>query len=134
MPLSADEICRIPLFAGLSAELVEWVASRFETREVDPGTLIASEAASGYTFFVIVDGTATVHHGDEMLATLGPGDFFGEGALLGSNGRRNASVVASSPMRLGAMFGTEFRVLEKELPEVAARVRETMAAREATAS
>ncbi len=37
-------------------------------------------------------------------------------------------------MRLGAMFGTEFRVLEKELPEVAARVRETMAAREATAS
>ncbi len=123
----------MPLFSGLSPEMVEWVASRLESREVEPGALVASEAASGYMFFVIVDGTASVHRGDENLATLGAGEFFGEGALLGSNGRRNASVVASSHMRLGAMFGTEFRMLEKRLPEVADRVRETMTAREATA-
>ena len=130
----ADEIDGIPLFSGLSPELLASVASRLENREVDPGTLLASEMASGYMFFVILDGTATVQRGGDQLATLGPGDFFGEGALIGSTGRRNASVVASSHMRIGAMFGTDFRLLENELPEVAARLRETMAARDATAS
>jgi len=77
------------------------------------------------------DGTATVVHGGKTITTLGPGDFFGEGALVGTTGRRNASVIAESPMRVGAMFGTEFRLLERDLPEVGAQIRETLAVRQA---
>ena len=62
-----------------------------------------------------------MHH-DALVAQLGPGDFFGEMAIMG-DGRRVADVVATAPMTLYAMFGTSFREMEAELPEVAAQIR-----------
>ena len=117
--------------AGLPEETVERVASWFDERHAEPGDNLTPEGASGYTFFVILDGTATVVHDATTVATLGPGDFFGEGARLGDTGRRNASVIAGSPMRVGAMFGTEFRLLQRECPEVGAQIQEPLAVRQA---
>lgn len=82
----------------------------------EPGRRLTPEGASGYTFYVIAEGTADVLHRDALVTQLGPGDFFGEMAILG-DGRRIADVVATAPMTLYAMFGTSFREMEAELPE-----------------
>ena len=77
----------------------------------------------GYEFFVIENGTCEVVRGDEHLADLGPGDFFGEMAILGDT-VRNADVVASSPMTAMVMTDSQFRHLARRMPEVADQIRE----------
>jgi CRP-like cAMP-binding protein len=86
---------------------------------------VAGEGAPGYSFFVITQGNAVVSSDGDELATLGPGDFFGEVAILG-DGRRSATVTTNSPAALLIMFGTEFRRLQEAQPEVAARLEATM--------
>ena len=93
--------------------------------EARAGHAVTYEGASGYAFFVIEQGEARVMHGDEELRRLGPGDFFGEAAILG-DGRRTADVVAETDLELLAMFGTRFRVLQMEMPELAAMIEATM--------
>jgi CRP-like cAMP-binding protein len=63
-----------------------------------------------------------------VINTLGPGDWFGEIAVM-SGGRRSASVVATSPLTLVTIFNREIWRLEREAPEVAAVLRETIATR-----
>ena len=60
----------------------------------------------------------------EVIASLGPGDFFGEMAMMG-DGRRVADVVANSPIMQFEMFGTHFRELEMQMPQVAATITAT---------
>jgi CRP-like cAMP-binding protein len=60
---------------------------------------LVGEGAPGYTFFVLVEGTAAVTSEGQTLAVLTPGDFFGEVAILG-DGRRTATVTSTSPARL----------------------------------
>lgn len=127
----ADELAIIPLFASLGKPELEALAATFESRSVSDGVELAGEGASGYSFFVIADGSAAVSHGDETVAELGPGDFFGEGALLGT-GRRNATVRTTSPSTVLVMFGTEFRRLEQEQPEIVATIEGVMRERLAT--
>src|SRR5262245_11154573 len=112
----------IPLFADLSDEDLARVATWFSVDEVSEGHRFTPEGAAGYRFYVIEDGTVEVRHHDEAIATLGPGDFFGEMAIMG-DGRRVADVVATSPMTIFEMFGTSFRELEAGMPDVAARLR-----------
>ena len=77
---------------------------------------------------MIEDGVAEVRKGDKPIAELGPGDFFGEIALLETE-RRTASVIAKTPMRVIVMFQREFSQMEAELPAVADRVRSAIRAR-----
>ena len=125
-----DRLRTIPLFADLGPEDLDRVASWLEIREESEGRRLTPEGASGYEFFVIEDGTADVHHGGAKVGSLGPGDFFGEMAMMG-DGRRVADVVATSPITLFEMFGTHFRELEMTLPEVAARIRAKLEERRA---
>ena len=60
--------------------------------------MLTGEGAPGYALFVILEGTATVTSSDDPLRALGPGDFFGEIALL-AGGRRTATVTATSPVQ-----------------------------------
>ncbi len=126
MSIDPTRLEAVPLFSGLAREQLERIAGWFEERTVSPGDRLTSEGASGYVFFVIEEGTAEARIDDDRVGRLGPGDFFGEVALLGDSGRRMAAVVATSPMRLGVMFGTEFRRMEAELPEVVERLRSAM--------
>jgi len=119
------QLASLPLFAGLSPQEREQLAGWTEVREVSAGQPLTLEGASGYTFFVIESGTADVREGDEKVRELGAGDFFGEMAILGE-GRRRGTVVATSPLTVLTMFGTEFRRLEAELPELAERIRAEM--------
>ena len=120
-----DRIRAIPLFGQLSPDELETVASWLEIREESEGRSLTHEGASGYEFFVIEEGTADVVHGGDVIASLGPGDFFGEMAMMG-DGRRVADVVASSPITLFEMFGTHFRELEMHMPQVAATITATL--------
>ncbi len=111
----------IPLFAELSDAEQEQVSRWADEVDVPEGKHLVEEGQFAYEFFVIESGTAAVRHGDEVIAELGPGDFFGEIALL-EHVRRTASVVATSPMRAVVMFGRDFRAMEAEMPAVAARI------------
>jgi CRP-like cAMP-binding protein len=132
MPVSADRLQAVPLFASLSAEELGALGGRFEERQVKAGTRLTTEGASGYTFFVIENGSVEVERDGAVVSTLGPGDFFGETAIL-SGERRNATITASSDTDLLVLFGTEFRILEREWPAVAEKIAATMAERAALA-
>jgi CRP-like cAMP-binding protein len=126
MSIDPSKLQPMPLFAGLPEEKLTRIAGWFEEREVSAGDRLTSEGASGYAFWVVQDGTAEAQIDGETVGRLGPGDFFGEVAMLGGTGKRMAAVVATSPMRVGAMFGTEFRRMEAEAPEVVERLRAAM--------
>ena len=123
-----DDILGIALFEGLEPDERATIASWFELQEVSPGVRLTGEGASGYSFFVIGDGTASVTVEGIEVNALGPGDFFGELALLG-DGRRTATVTATTPIRLFVLFGTEFRRLQQEHPGLARRIEAGVRAR-----
>jgi CRP-like cAMP-binding protein len=79
---SLDTLRRVPLFSGLEDRDLNRIADSFKQRDYAAGDTIASEGSGGAGFFVIGEGTARVDvHGEER-ATLGPGDYFGEIALI----------------------------------------------------
>ena len=125
MQPTEDRLRAIPLFSDLNDDDLARLATWFTVEEASEGSRLTPEGASGYRFFVIEQGTAEVRQHQEPIATLGAGEFFGEMAIMG-DGRRVAAVVATSPMTLFAMFGTEFREMEATLPAVAARITETL--------
>ncbi len=125
-----DRLSTIPLFAGLEPDELATVASWLEVRHESEGRRLTPEGASGYDFFLIDEGTADVVREGAVIASLGPGDFFGEMAMMGE-GRRVADVVATSPITIFEMFGTSFRELEMTMPEIAARIRATLEERRA---
>ncbi len=120
--MDAQKLRSIPLFADLSDRERADVARFADEVPVEAGRTLAEEGKFAYEFFVIEEGTAEVTKDGRVLAQLGPQDFFGEIGLLESE-RRTATVRATSPMQLIVIFGPNFRRLERELPEVAAKVR-----------
>jgi len=112
----------LPLFQGLNRKERRALAPRADEVELDEGRVIVREGEWPYEFFAIEEGTAEVRRGDQLLAELGPGDFFGEMALVGDT-RRNATVVATSPLKVVVMTAQAFRQTARELPEVADKIR-----------
>jgi len=119
---SPEELRSMSLFAELGPAELEQVASWFDVEERDSGATLTQQGASGYAFYVLRDGTATVIQGDEEIRRLGPGDFFGELSIIG-DGRRTATVKATSHVTVWSMFGTEFRNLEQHFPGLAKKIR-----------
>jgi CRP-like cAMP-binding protein len=117
-----EELRSLSLFAELGPAELEQVASWFDVEERDSGATLTQQGASGYAFYILRDGTATVIQGDEEIRRLGPGDFFGELSIIG-DGRRTATVKATSHVTVWNMFGTDFRNLEQHFPELAEKIR-----------
>ena len=113
----------IALFERLSKDQLAEVARSADEIDVEAGKRLISEGRFGYEFFVIADGTAQVMRNNEHIADLGPGDFFGEMALMGDT-VRNADVITSSPMTAMVMTDTAFRSLKRRMPDVAEDIRE----------
>lgn len=128
MPVDPARLRPLPLFEGIHEDDVNMIAEHMEERLVSAGEHLTREGASGYFFFVILDGTASVERQGELLATLGPGDFFGEAAVLEAT-RRNATVTATSDMTAAALFGADFAKYEHDSPELHARIKRVMADR-----
>jgi CRP-like cAMP-binding protein len=117
MAVDPARIRSTPLFAPLTDDQRAAVAAELEERDVVAGRHLTTEHGAGYFFFVIESGTADVSHGDATVATLGPGDFFGEAAIF-STLRRTATVTANVDMRVLAMFGADFALLVDQIPEL----------------
>jgi CRP/FNR family cyclic AMP-dependent transcriptional regulator len=128
--VDAKSLERVPLFAGLSPKEREKVARWSDTVDLPAGKHLLDEGRLPHEFFVILDGEVEVLHGGERLATLGPGDFFGEIALI-EHGRRTASVVTTTTTTLAVMSPASFAAMRREMAEVALRIddaiRERMA-------
>ncbi|MEA2362122.1 MAG: family transcriptional regulator, cyclic receptor protein [Thermoleophilaceae bacterium] len=120
--MDADRLKSIPLFAGLNRKERRALGPRADEVELAQDREIVRQGEWPYEFFAIEEGTAEVRRGDQLLGELGPGDFFGEMALVGDT-RRNATVVATSPVKVIVMTGPAFRQTARELPEVAAKIR-----------
>jgi CRP/FNR family transcriptional regulator, cyclic AMP receptor protein len=118
----------IPLFASLSRSERRQVATWTDEVDVSEGKALVNEGEFAYEVFIIERGTAEVVRDGKAVAELGPGDFLGEmGAIR--QARRNASVVAKSPMRVVVMTARDFRRLEHEMSGVAQQIRDAIAAR-----
>jgi CRP-like cAMP-binding protein len=115
----------IPLFAKLSRKQRKMLALRADEVEVSPGKLVCRKGESAHELYVIEEGTAKVVRDDQYLDELGPGDFFGEMGLL-EDAPRNANVIATTPMTLMILSAPAFRQLEREQPQLAARINRTI--------
>ena len=123
----------MPLFADLDDEERAEVAARVHEVTVDSEDTLAVQGDNAYELFVIESGEAEVRRDGEAIATLREGDVFGEIGVL-VTGTRRASVVATTPMRLVAMFSRDFKQVEGRTPAVATRLREIMRERVARTS
>src|ERR1700722_11841423 len=102
----------IPLFSGCSRRELEELSSLFSAANIPAGKVLTDEGQPGREFVVIVDGEAAVAIHGVDIATLGPGDFFGEIALL-DGGPRTATVTAGSDLAAEGMSARGFaRVLD----------------------
>lgn len=112
----------VPLFEGLSKKERQQVSQWTDEIDVPEGKHLADQGDFAHEFFVIEQGTAEVKQDGKTIHSLGPGDFFGEIALVETQ-RRTASVVATSPMTLIVMSSRAFSTMQSDLPEAAAQVR-----------
>ena len=126
-----DRLKGVPFFSSLSKKELSAVAQQTDELDVREGKELATEGDFGHEFFVIREGTAEVTKNGQHVRDLGPGDFFGEIALLEEE-RRTATVKATSAMSVIVMTRQSFRTLDREYPEVHASVSEAIAARRAT--
>ena len=120
-----------PLLASLPEGERALIAAALTPVDVEAGHTLANEGDFGWAMYVVEQGQADVRAPDgEVVARLGPGDTFGEVALLVS-GRRTASVVASTPMRLQALFTQDFQRIRLHVPEFEAALRRLIEQRRA---
>ena len=129
--MDASKLAVIPLFADLPDADLATIASAALEVQVEAGETLAAQGQTGHALFAILSGTADVIADGAKRAVLGPGDVFGEIAMLAA-GHRTASVVATSRMTLIALFNDGVSVLERQSPEAAARLRELAASRRGT--
>jgi CRP-like cAMP-binding protein len=125
----ATALGRAPLFKNLSRNDLVELAMATEDLEVEPGKVLAREGQIGYEFFVIVDGEVSVTKQGEEVRRLGPGDFFGEIALVWDSPRRTATVTAVTPVRFFVLTRQAFRGLIDHHPDIEAKVLEELEAR-----
>ena len=122
------KLSAMPLFQDLHRRELEALGSHTDELDLPEGKELVREGDFGYEFFAIEEGSAEVRHGEDTLAELGPGDFFGEAALSGQ-ARRNASVVATSPLVAVVMTASAFRQMRRTHPAVCDRIQRAVAER-----
>lgn len=120
--MQTAQLAKVEFFSDLSRRELEQLAQWTDQVAVSQGHELVREGTFAHEFFLIEDGAADVLQNGETIATLGPGDFFGEIALLETE-RRTASVVAATDMQLIVMFQREFKQMERDMPSVAERIR-----------
>jgi len=109
---------KIDLFEELSDKDLEMVAQTFKEREFPAGHTIARQGESGVGFFVIEEGTVSYEVGGVGKGTGGPGDYFGEVALI-DDGPRTASVITTSEVKAYGLTSWEFRPIVEENAHIA---------------
>ena len=116
-----QHLAAVPMFHACSRRELESIGRLAENYKVDPGTVLVHEGRHEDEFFLLVDGRATVTRGGKKLATLGPGDYFGELAVL-IPGPRNATVTTTAPSEVLGIGSREFWGLATDVPGILKKV------------
>jgi CRP/FNR family transcriptional regulator, cyclic AMP receptor protein len=119
-------IWKIKLFSGLTDKELGSVAERFEDESFDPGTAVVEEGTTGSGFFVMESGRAMVSVRGQELRELGPGDHFGEIALI-ADSPRTATVTAVTNLRCHTISRGDFRKVVETQPSIAWKLLENLA-------
>jgi len=135
MSAPVEALRMVPLFANLDDKDLDQLSRQMHERRFPEGAEVTTEGATGAGFFVIAEGNADVSVGGEHRTTLGPGDHFGEVALI-DDGVRSASIMAATDLLCYGLTPWEFRPFVEDHPQVAWALLETLArrARESSAS
>lgn len=121
-------LAEIPMFAALAKKDLTTLARHADEVELPEGRVLVEEGRRGREFFVIVDGKARVTRGGRKVADLGPGDYFGELALL-DDAPRNATVTALTPLTVVVMERRAFSGVLDEIPSIAHKLATGLARR-----
>lgn len=119
-----DELVKIDLFADLPPKHLKSIATHVETRSARDGEEIVREGAYSGDFFVIFSGSAEVSVRSKHRMTVGPGEFFGEVAILGHT--QSSTVKALERMELGVIDAKEFFALLESEPKVAVHLAQAL--------
>jgi CRP-like cAMP-binding protein len=119
--MNEKRLAELPLFEGLDDESLRTVSKAAQEVSVQEGAELVREGDYSYNLTVIDEGQAEVVNDGEVVATLGPGDVFGEIGVL-RKGMRNATVRATTPMRLITLTGWDLRRLRNRIPQLEERV------------
>ena len=127
--MNMRRLAELPLFQGLdNPKVLDAVAAAAVETSVEEGRVIVREGDYSEDLTIIDEGTARVEHAGETVADLGPGDVFGEAGLLGKE-MRNATVTATSDMRLIRLNSFDINRLRSAHPEIVQRLRDLAASR-----
>ena len=118
----------LPLFADCTTAEVAEVAAIADEIVLRPARVLAQQNADGREFVVIISGRATVHRGQDTVATLEPGDFFGEIAVV-TGQPRNATVIARTPVHALVIESHAFLTLLEHAPSIREKVERAAAER-----
>jgi CRP/FNR family cyclic AMP-dependent transcriptional regulator len=118
----------VPLFAGCSKSELRWVAGITTEEDFEAGAEVIREGELGWDFFVIVEGTADVRRKKRKVGTMGPGDFFGEIALV-ADSPRTATIVATTDLLALSITDVDFRELVLDQPSIAQKVLRSLGER-----
>jgi CRP-like cAMP-binding protein len=123
-----EHLAKVPLFSACSKKELQTIARATDDVEVPKGKVLVEEGKPGHEFFLIVNGNASVKRGKKEIAKLGPGQYFGELALL-DRGPRSASVIAKDDMEVLVLGQREFAGVIDEVPTMAHKLLMSMAQR-----
>ena len=123
MDKQVEALRRVPLFAGLDDDALAQIAEATNEVEIPAEQVLVQPGAAGTGMFFIAEGTAVVETKRDHVE-LGPGQFFGELALISEDATRTARVRAKTELRCLALDRASFRTLVSEHPEVAASLLE----------
>jgi CRP/FNR family cyclic AMP-dependent transcriptional regulator len=123
-----EHLSKVPMFAACSRKELQQVGRTAEDVTFKAGTELITEGKVGREFFVIFDGKARVSRNGKDIATLGPGDYFGELALL-DRAVRNATVTAMTDMEALVLEERAFRGMLQEIPTMTTKLMVGMARR-----
>jgi CRP-like cAMP-binding protein len=124
----SEYLATVPLFSALSRSDLRRVVQVAEELDVPSGQVLVTEGRIGREFFLILEGRANVRRNGRKVATLGPGRYFGELALIDRK-PRSATVEAATPMKLLVLGQREFAGLLETLPGVATKLLAGLAQR-----
>lgn len=125
---TVEALRQVPLFAEIERRDLDRLAQLFRERTFKEGATVTVEGEPGVGFFVITEGSAEVSVGGERRGSLGPGDSFGETALI-DEGPRSATIVAATDLRCLALSAWDFRPFVEEHPPVAWALLRTLVQR-----
>lgn len=124
-----DLLRKVPLFALCSKRELADIAKLVDEVDLRKGKELIREGASGREFFVLLEGSVDVTKDGRRINQLGPGDFFGEIALVARSPTRTATATATTPVRVLVLTAQNFRGLLERSPEIKIKVLETLADR-----